>query len=480
VPTVNVRDALRFARGNRRRSLDGLGALLRLPSVSSQGPHAADVQRCANWLVEYLRRIGLQHVRLLKGERHPFVYADWLGAARAPTLLIYGHYDVQPTEPSTAWRSPPFEPTLDGNSLRARGASDDKGQLFAHVAALEAYLHGTGRLPLNIRILLDGEEEIGSPSLARLANATGRGLLAADAAVVSDTRMLGPSRPAMTYSLRGSLSYVLDVSGPTRDLHAGSFGGAVHNPLQAVCEIVAGMHDTNRRVAIGGFYDRVLPLSTAERAEMARDGPSDAAFRREATVSEDWGERGYTLYERSTSRPALTLNGVAGGTSGAAPRTIVPATARANLSFRLVPQQEPAEIDRLFQQHLQRVSPTTVQLSVQSGMAVPPVVLDRSHPASLAAVRAYRRIFGQTPVWLRSGGTIPAVGFLQRDLGIPTVLMGFGLPGDGAHAPNEQMHLPTFFRAIDTCLVFYAEFATRRTNLARATANDRRRALSCR
>ena len=469
-----LRAALQHARASRRGTLQALRACLRLPSISSQPRHAADVRCCAEWLARYVEHLGLRHVRLLPGDHHPYVYGEWLHAPAAPTLLIYGHYDVQPAEPRD-WRSPPFEPTLDGAVLRARGASDDKGQLFAHLAALHAYLGATRHLPINVKVLLDGEEEIGSPGLVRLAGSHGRQLLAADAAVISDTRMLGRSRPAMTYSLRGNLAYDLEVRGPNRDLHAGSFGGLVHNPLQVLCEILASLHDASRRVAIPGFYDTVVPLSAAERAELARDGPPDAALKREAGVSHDWGEPGFTTYERTTTRPALTLNGIAGG----AARTVIPGTARAYISFRLVPRQEPAEIDRIFRQQLQRLAPQSVQLNVRRRVSVPPVILDRRHAVSHAAARAYQRVFGRPAVWLRSGGTIPVAGFLQRDLGTPTVLMGYGLPGDGTHAPNEQLHLPTFFRAIDTCILFYRELAASPPQaLTEVASHDHRRALS--
>jgi acetylornithine deacetylase/succinyl-diaminopimelate desuccinylase-like protein len=465
---------LQHARAGRRRTLQALRACLQLPSVSSQPRHAADVRGCAEWLARYVEHLGLRHVRLLPGDHHPYVYADWLHAPAAPTLLIYGHYDVQPVEPRD-WKSPPFEPTLNGAFLRARGASDDKGQFFAHLAALQAYFRATRHLPVNVKVLLDGEEEIGSPSLLRLAGSHGRQLLAADVAVISDSRMLGRTRPAMTYALRGNLAYDLKVRGPNRDLHAGSFGGFVHNPLQVLCEILASLHDASRRVAIPGFYDDVVCLSAAERAELARDGPRDPALIREAGVSHDWGEPGFSAYERTTARPALTLNGIAGG----AARTIIPGTAQAYLSFRLVPRQEPAHIDRMFQQQLQRLAPPSVQLELRRRVSVPPVVLDRCHVVSHAATRAFRRVFGRPPVWLRSGGTIPAAGFLQRDLGTPTVLMGFGLPGDGAHAPNEQLHLPTFFRAIDTCVLFYRELAASLPQASRETpTDDHRRPLS--
>jgi acetylornithine deacetylase/succinyl-diaminopimelate desuccinylase-like protein len=276
--------------------------------------------------------------------------------------------------------------------------------------------------------------------------------------------MLGLNRPAITYALRGMLNEVIEVRGPASDLHAGTFGGAIHNPAQALCEIVAGLHDTTRRVTIGGFYDQVAPNVPAVPA------PTGVTLLREARVAQDWGERGYNPYERTTSRPALTLNGISGGHTGHGTRAIIPARAAARLSFRLVPNQDPLEIDRLFRQHLALRAPTSVRLRVRTGPHVAPVVVDRAHPAVTAAARAYQRVFSTSPVYLRSGGTIPAVAHLQRELGVAPVMMGFGLPGDGTHGPNERLHVPTFFRATDTCIWFLSELAS--------TSHDRRRSLS--
>jgi acetylornithine deacetylase/succinyl-diaminopimelate desuccinylase-like protein len=421
-------------------ALESLCEFLRIPTISVDPRYAAQVRRGADWLARYLSRIGMQHAQVMATGRHPCVYADWLHAVGRPTLLIYGHYDVQPVEPLSEWRSPPFQPNISGDYLHARGASDDKGQLFAHVCAIQQCL-ASGALPVNVRCFFEGEEEIGSPSLLAFIRSH-RGLLHADHAVVSDTRMLGPNRPTITYSLRGTLAVLLEVTGPRRDLHAGTFGGAVHNPLQALSEIIAGLHDpATRRVNVPGFYDSVLAVSSPDHA------PTSAG----------WGERGYSNYARTTIRPALTLNGITGGHQGPGSKAVIPRRAIARLSFRLVPNQDPHEVDRLFRQHLTRCTPPTVRTRVQRGVAVPPVVLSVRDPSFTAASRALRRAFGRAPTLNRSGGTIPAIGLFQRELGLNTVLMGFGLPGEATHAPNERLHLPTFARAQTACATFLSE-----------------------
>lgn len=444
-------NALSYARAHTRGSVHQLLDLVRFPTVSSDPARAGDLRRCAAWLADHLRRIGMHRARVIPTNRHPLVYAEWLGAPGRPVVLIYGHYDVQPAEPLDAWRTPPFEPVVHGDDLYGRGASDDKGQMFAHVKALEALLATTGGLPVNVRCLFDGEEEIGSPSLPAFLG-RGRGVLAADVALLSDTRMLAPGRPAITYALRGTLGLEIELRGPPHDLHSGSFGGAVLNPIQALCEIVASLHDEHGRVAIPGFYDRVRRVSMAERRAMARAGPPAAAILRDAGVRRGWGEPGYSLHERTTIRPALTINGITGGHQGPGGKGIIPARAVAKLSVRLVPDQDPREVGALVRRHVAGSTPPGVRAEVRVDRAARPVVIDRSHPAMRAAAAAYRYGFGRAPVFLRSGGTIPVVDLLQRALGVPTVLLGFALPDDRAHAPNEKFHLPNYVNGIATVI----------------------------
>jgi acetylornithine deacetylase/succinyl-diaminopimelate desuccinylase-like protein len=450
--------ALAYARAHRSRTLRTLEDLVRIPSVSADPRHASDVRRCADRLAGVLRRIGLERVQVVATRRHPLVYGEWCHLPGRPTVLVYGHYDVQPIDPLEAWCSPPFEPTHSGDDLIGRGASDDKGQLCAHLAAIEAWLRGVGGLPVNVRCLLDGEEEIGSPGLAGFLRSD-RPPVAADVAIISDTRMLGPGRPAVTVGLRGLLTLELKVRGPRCDLHAGTFGGAVHNPLQALSELLAGLHDRGGRVTVAGFYDRVRHWSERERRMMAAGAPGDAAVLRQAGVVRGWGELGWTMHERTTLRPAITINGLTGGYQGPGSKSVIPSVASAKLGVRLVPGQDAAELERLLRRHLARATPPTVRTSVRTGSRIPPFLIDAAHPAVEAASVACRRGFGTRPAFLLSGGTIPAAGMLRRLLGIPVVLLGLALPDDRAHAPNERFHLPNLWQGIETIVWFLLDAA---------------------
>jgi acetylornithine deacetylase/succinyl-diaminopimelate desuccinylase-like protein len=448
--------AARYARANRERFVRSLCELVAIPSVSVDPARAADVRRCGEALARELRRIGLQRVEVVPTARHPVVYAEWLGARDRPTVLVYGHYDVQPVDPPRAWHSPPFQPVIRGGHLYGRGAADDKGQLSTHIRALESYLATARRLPVNVKCLFEGEEEIGSPNLPHFLERHRR-RLRAHVAVMSDTRMLGPDRPAVAYSLRGSLSMELAVRGPRGDLHSGNFGGAIHNPVQALAELLAGLHDRDGRVTVRGFYEAVRLVPQPERVQMARSGPTDAEILRDAKVGRGWGERGFSLYERTTIRPALTINGIAGGYQGPGGKAIIPAEASAKLNVRLVPDQRPDEVARLLRAHVRRTLPPTVTWRLRGSSGAMPVVLDRNHPAMDAAARAYRRGFGRAPVFVRSGGTIPVVNLFRELLGLETVLMGFALPSDRIHAPNERFGLSRFARGIATSVAFLDE-----------------------
>lgn len=452
--------AVAWAQTQRGRFVDELMQLIRFPTVSAQPSCTQDMRHCAHWLAEHLGRIGLERVRELRSPGPPIVFAEWRRAPGRPTVLVYGHYDVQPPDPLAEWRSPPFTPTLRGDDLYARGASDDKGQMLALVMALEAWLRATRGLPVNVTCLLEGEEEIGSPSLVELLRRSPEPF-AADAAVVSDTQMLAPDRPAITSALRGALGLELEVRGPRRDVHSGRFGGAIHNPLQALAEILASLHDPAGRVAIPGFYQRVRRMSDAERISMARTGPRDVQILRDAGAARGWGEAGFSLYERTTIRPALTINGVVGGYGGPGTKSVIPASALAKIGVRLVPDQDPREIDRLIREHIGRATPPAVRSLVRSSGWARPAVVDLFNPAIRAASAAYRRGFGAEPVFVRSGGTIPVVAAIQETLGIPVALMGFALPDDRIHAPNEKVHLPNLFRGITTAVWFLQYVANR-------------------
>lgn len=452
-----VKNAMRtitaYLQTQRQRFLTELCEFVRLPSVSGQPEQARDVAHCASWLAAHLQKLGLEQIQIIPTPRHPLVYAAWHDAPTQPTVLIYGHYDVQPADPLYEWRTPPFTPTVRNGYLYGRGASDDKGQLFCHVKALEAYLKTTGRLPVNVICLFEGEEEIGSPNLKPWL-LRHQAQLQADVAVISDTRFLARGRPALTYGLRGGLGLALTVGTLPRDVHSGSYGGALYNPIQVLGEIIAALHDRQGRIAIPGFYDNVRRWSQAERAFMRRQGPSDAAILQSAGARLGWGEAAYTLYERTTIRPALTINGITGGYQGPGGKGIIPAQASAKISFRLVPDQEPHVVEQLVRHQIDRLTPPGVKTTVTVYQRTKPGLIDRRHPAMQAAVTAYQRGFGATPVFLRSGGSIPVVNTLQEVLGIPTVLMGFALPDDRMHAPNERFQLAQFYGGVRTCIHF--------------------------
>jgi acetylornithine deacetylase/succinyl-diaminopimelate desuccinylase-like protein len=447
--------ALKYARARRARFVSELKEFMRFPSVSSEAERAGDIRRCASWLARHLQGIGMERAQVIPTRGNPLVFASWEHAKNRPTLLIYGHYDVVPAGPLAQWRIPPFTPTVEGANLYGRGACDDKGQLFCHVKAIESYLRTTRALPINVKCIFEGEEEIGSPQLLKFV-ARNQRALRADAAVISDTRMLAPDKPAISYSQRGGLRAELEVRGPQEELHSGTYGGAVLNPVQAVCEIIARLHDERGRIKIPGFYDDVREFSESERAYMLRAGPSDEKILQDARVEHGWGEPDYTVYERTTIRPALTLNGIVGGHTGPGVKGIIPRRAVAKLSFRLVPDQDPERIGRLFREHIARITPPAVQSAVRTFSPVQPALVDRNHPAVREAAFAYQQGFGARPVFLRSGGSIPVVNAFREFLGIPTVLMGFGLPGDRIHAPNEKFYLPNFFRGIDASIWYLA------------------------
>lgn len=449
---MNPTRALEYARRHRRRFVGELKELVRFPSISSQPAHAPELRRCAAWLAAHLRRIGMPHVRVIRTSGHPLVYASWRGAPGRPTVLIYGHYDVVPADPIREWVTPPFQPVIRANNLYGRGACDDKGQLFAHLKALESFLNTERSLPVNVKCIFEGEEELGGNPRLDAFIARNRKALKADAVVMSDTRMAGPNQPAISYAQRGNLRLEIEVYGPKHDLHSGNFGGAIPNPLETLCKIAGSFYEADGRVAIPGFYDKVREWSAKERDYMQRMGPPDAAILRDSGAKLAWGEEGYSLYERTTIRPSLSLHGIVGGYGGPGVKMVIPAKAAAKASVRLVPDQDPREIERLFREHVARVAPAEVKVKIRTLSSSNPVLVDRNHPALRAAAFAYRKGFGTWPVFLRSGGTISVTDTFQKVLGIPTVLMGFALPDDRIHAPNEKFHLPNFFRGIETCI----------------------------
>ncbi len=448
-----------FAQKNQANHLAELIRFLQIPSISTQPDHAADVAAAADWLAKAMRDAGIENVRVIETNRHPLLYGDWLHAGPdAPTVLIYGHYDVQPVDPLDLWESDPFEPVVRDDYLYARGASDDKGQVYVHIKAVEAYLKVNGRLPVNVKFIIEGEEESGGESLSAFIPAN-KELLAADIALVSDTGILAPDQPAIVYGLRGMCYMLMDVTGPARDLHSGSFGGGIDNPINALSHIIARLKDENGHVLIPGFYDRVRPLSSDERELLSQLPRDENKWLAEAGAPQLWGESEFTLTERIGARPTLDVNGIIGGYTGPGGKTVLPAKAHAKISMRLVPDQDPQEIAALFQKYVQEIAPPTVKVEISVMHTAPASVTDYSIPAMKAAAAAYEQVFGKRPVYMREGGSIPVVGEFQTYLGLETVLMGFGLPGDRIHSPNERFYVPNFYKGIQTSIRFLEEYA---------------------
>jgi len=447
-------ETIAYARTNQERFLAELEEFLRIPSISTQAEHKPDIEQAAGWLRDRLLAAGFPRAEVMPTPGHPVVYAEWMAAGpEAPTILIYGHYDVQPPDPVELWDAPPFEPTIVGDDLFCRGAADDKGQLYTHVKAVEAFRETAGAPPINVKCMFEGEEESGSPSLAPFIREHAQ-LLAADVAVVSDTHILGKDLPSIVYGLRGIVYVEVAVTGPDHDLHSGGYGGAVHNPIHALCEMIAGLHDENGHITIPGFYADVRELSPEERAELAKAPFEREAWLREAGVTTDWGEPEYTIVERTSARPTLDVNGMWGGYIEPGAKTVLPGQAFAKISMRLVPDQRPAKITQLIQDHLVAIAPPTISVEVRGLHEGEGAIVRRDSPAMKAASRAYAEAFGKQPLFVRTGGSIPVVATFQSVLGIETILMGFGLPDDRLHSPNEKFHLPNFYKGIETAIHF--------------------------
>lgn len=427
---------------------------LRIPSISTILEHAEDVVHAATWTANKLRAIGMDSVEVIQTARHPIVYGEWLDAPGAPTVLIYGHYDVQPADPLEEWSQNPFEPVVRDSHIVARGAADDKGQVYINLAAIES-LRATngGRLPVNVKFVIEGEEEIGSRGLAEFVRAQ-RERVQADVIVISDTTMLSLEQPAISTSFRGSLSLELEVYGPAFDLHSGQHGGVVHNPIQALCEIVTMLHQPDGSIAVDGFYDRVRPVSASEQAELAALY-SEEELRTETGVPQSWGEAGYSLRERIVARPTLELNGIVGGWTGHGGKTVLPARALAKISCRLVPDQDPTEIAELLRHRIEQLAPPTVRTELRVLGASQPAIIQVDNPAVQIAMNAYERGFGVRPILMRKGGSLPILSTFSSVLDAPIVLAGYGLPSDRVHGPNERFHLSCLRRGIHTAIYLY-------------------------
>lgn len=444
--------------------LDELKDFLRIPSISTDPQYKGDVLRAAEWLRDRMTAAGLS-AELIPTAGHPLVYGEWTGAPGKPTVLVYGHYDVQPPDPLEEWRHPPFEPTIErdaekGDRLVARGATDDKGQCYAHVKAAAAILAERGSLPVNVKFVVEGEEESGGAAIDEFVRDDAGGRLACDCVVISDSSFFAPGQPSLIYGLKGLAYMEVRVQGPNRDLHSGSYGGAVTNPANALAHLIASLRDpASGRVLIPGFYDRVRPLEDWERKEFAALPFDEAEYKHDLGVDALTGEQGYTARERAWARPTCDVNGVWGGYMGEGAKTIIPARAGAKVSMRLVPDQDPKEIGALFAAHVRAQAPPGVRVEVAPLHGASPVLIDARGPIVEAAMDALEAEWGRRPVRVREGGTIPIVGTFARVLGVPVVLMGFGLEDDRLHSPNEKINLASFHGGVRSAVRFLDRLA---------------------
>jgi acetylornithine deacetylase/succinyl-diaminopimelate desuccinylase-like protein len=449
--------AVAYARENHPRFLSELKDLLRIPSISTLPENKADCRRAAEFLLAELTRIGFEHAKLLETEGNPLVYADWLHADGKPTALFYGHYDVQPTDPEDEWLSLPFEPTERDGNLYGRGTCDDKGQVWAQIKALESLMSANGKLPINVRVLLEGEEEVGGEGIEAFV-ASKPPELKSDFALVSDTELFAPGLPTLCVGLRGMIYTELEVRGAKTDLHSGMYGGAAPNPFVAIAHIVAKLKDEDGHILIPGFYDGIIPPSPEELAAWSSLPFDEEHYRLTEVGSRTLvGEADYSVLQRTWARPTLDVHGIPGGFIGAGAKTVIPAKATAKVSMRLVPGMTPAKTFALYKDYVEKIAPAGVDIEVRLIHSGDPCLVRVDNPYIQAATTALREVWGQETVFIRSGGSIPIVGDFDRNLGIPSVMMGFGLPDDNIHAPNEKFHLKNFELGIESVVRFLEE-----------------------
>jgi acetylornithine deacetylase/succinyl-diaminopimelate desuccinylase-like protein len=444
---------------NKEKHLDELFEFLRIPSISSVPDNALHVRECALWLVENIKNFGIEDCKLMETHGHPIVYGQWLGAGEnAPTVLIYGHYDVQPVDPLELWKSKPFEPVIRNGKIFGRGTSDDKGQVFAHLKAIESHLTVDGKLPVNIKLLIEGEEECGSNHLEEFINQNTE-LLKCDTVLISDTEWFAEGLPSICYSLRGISFIEVFVTGPNRDLHSGTFGGAVDNPILVLAGMIAKLKDEYGRIRIPGFYDDVLDLTIEERDGFKKLPFNEKEYCEDLDIQGVNGEFGYTTLERTWARPSLDINGIIGGYTGEGAKTVLPTTASAKISMRLVPHQNYNDITEKVTKYLQSIAPPTVKIKVNALHGGNPVLVPRDSIGVKAAMKALETAFGVEPVFMREGGSIPIVNVFGLELKAPTVLMGLGLPADNIHSPNESFAVDNFYGGIKASAIFFDEYA---------------------
>jgi len=450
--------AVDYARQNQQRFLSELKELLRIPSVSTLPDHNQDVRRAADFVAAEMKGIGLENVEVIsvRPGGHPLVYGDWLHASGKPTVLCYGHYDVQPPDPLDEWKSPPFDPTERNQNIYARGAVDDKGQMYMHLKAVESLMKtGEGKLPLNVRLVIEGEEEVGGESIAKFVREQPQ-RLKADFALVSDTEMFAAETPSLCVGLRGMCYTEVEATGAMVDLHSGVYGGAAPNPLEALSRILAKLKDENGKVLIPGFYDRVEAPS-ADELKAWGSLPFDEEHYRQTEVGSKvlTGEPGYSVLYRTWARPTLEVHGMPGGFVAAGAKTVIPARASAKISMRLVPDQRPEEIWKLFNEYVQKIVPKGIEVKIKQWSVADPIVVRTDNHFVRAAAQAMHDVFKKDTVYIRSGGSIPIVADFEKSLKIPSVMMGFGLPDDNLHAPNEKFHIPNFYRGIESIIRFF-------------------------
>ncbi|HDS01887.1 MAG TPA: dipeptidase [candidate division Zixibacteria bacterium] len=449
--------ALEYADKNFDNFVQVLIELLKIPSVSAQSEHKDDMKKCAEFLVDKLRWMGLEP-KIFETPGHPVVYAEYINNPQAPTALIYGHYDVQPVDPLELWESPPFEPKIVEDKMYARGSADDKGQIMIHAAAIESFLKTEGSVPINFKIIFEGEEEIQSAHLDTFLEEH-KDMLKCDLAIISDTAMFGRDLPALTVSLRGIAIAEIKVVGPNRDLHSGSYGGAVPNPIHELCNIIAKLHDDDHKVTVPGFYDDVVDVADWEREESRKLPFDEKAFLLEVGSKGLVGEKGYTTLERKSARPTLEINGIYGGYSGEGTKTIIPSWAGAKITMRLVPKQDPVKICGLLQKYLTELSPAWVDVQVTTSGGAKPGMVSRENPMMQAAADAIQEGFGKEPLYTREGGSIPIVNVFKEILGVDTILFGFAQPDSNEHSPNEWFDLRDFKRGINSTIHLYKKLA---------------------
>ncbi|NWF50071.1 MAG: dipeptidase [Ignavibacteriaceae bacterium] len=453
-----MEQVINYLKSNKENYIEELKDFLRIQSISTLQEHKEDINNAARFVADKLKAAGMNEVKIIQTEGHPLVYGEWLGAPGKPTVLIYGHYDVQPVDPIELWESPPFEPTIKDGKIYARGATDDKGQMYIHIKSVEAFFKTVGSLPLNVKFLIEGEEEIGSTNLESFINQNLQ-MLKCDAVLISDTSLFDDGIPTLTYGLRGLCYMEVEVTGPNRDLHSGTFGGAVANPINVLAKIISKLHDKDGKINIPGFYNDVLKLSKAERQNFKYLKFSEKKFARDLGVAELKGEKGFTTLERIWGRPTLDCNGIFGGFTGKGAKTVIPSKATAKISMRLVPYQEPKKIAKLFTKHIKKLAPKYVTVKVSELHGGNPVITPLENQATQAGARAMSKAFGKKCVFMREGGSIPVVATFARKLNASPVLMGFGLNTENLHSPNEHFSLKHFELGLYSSAYFINEYS---------------------